>query len=66
MAGFVRSTKNRRPLKFIYYEAYLKKSDALRREKFLKGGKGRKEIKIQLANILSELECKYILKRKPG
>jgi len=58
--GFVRSTKNRRPLVLIHYEAYLRKSDALRREKFLKGGKGREELKIQLYSILSELEYKYI------
>lgn len=34
--GLVPSTKLRRPLKIIYYEACLKKSDAFHREKYLK------------------------------
>ena len=34
--GQVESTKNRRPLKIIYYEACLEQSDALKREKYLK------------------------------
>ncbi len=50
--GFVTATKFRRPLKLIYYEAYLTKSDAKRREKFLKGGKGHKELKVQLQGSL--------------
>lgn len=39
--------------KLIYYEAYLNKQDALGREKFLKGGSGRKYIKKQLFNYLA-------------
>jgi putative endonuclease len=35
-AGKNISTKDRRPLRLIYYEAYLQKADALRCEKFLK------------------------------
>ncbi len=34
--GQVDSTKNRGPLKLIYYEACLDQSDALKREKYLK------------------------------
>jgi len=34
----------------IYYESYLKKSDTIGREKFLKGGAGRKYLKKQLKN----------------
>ena len=34
--GAVESTKNRRPLNLIYYEACLEKDDAIRREKYLK------------------------------
>ena len=34
--GKVNSTKHRRPLKLIYFEACLTKEDALRREKYLK------------------------------
>ncbi len=42
------STRNRRPLRLIYYEAYLEKGDALGREKFLKSGSGRKFLNKQL------------------
>ncbi|MBI5356960.1 GIY-YIG nuclease family protein [Candidatus Collierbacteria bacterium] len=58
--GFVKATKHRRPLKLIYYEAYEKELDAKRREKYLKGGNGRGELKIQLKEILKELEYKYL------
>ena len=34
--GQVESTKDRRPLKLIYYEACLSQKDATRREKYLK------------------------------
>ena len=34
--GEVQSTKGRRPLKLIYYEACLSQNDALKREKYLK------------------------------
>lgn len=43
--GKVKSTKNRRPLKLIHYESYLIKSDAIRREKFLKTTEGKKLLK---------------------
>ena len=39
--GYVESTKNRRPLKLIYYEACLKQEDALKREKYFKTYYGR-------------------------
>lgn len=39
--------------KLIYAEAYYNKQDALRREKFLKGGSGRTYLKKQLAHYLS-------------
>lgn len=58
--GFVRSTKHRRPLRLIYYEAYVKESDALRREKYLKGGNGRRELKVQLKDILNKLGYRNI------
>lgn len=60
MKGFVKSTKFRRPLKLIHYESYLKRSDAKRREQFLKGGKGHNELKIQLQGILKELKYKNL------
>ncbi len=40
-SGKVKSTKTYLPLKLIHYEAYLTKSDAKRREKYLKTNKGR-------------------------
>ena len=46
--GFVESTKNRRPLQIIYYEACLDKKDSLQRGKYLKTVYG----KITLRNRL--------------
>lgn len=40
----VRTTKNRRPLNLICYEAYIEKTIALKREKFLKSSDGHKDI----------------------
>ena len=48
--GNVDSTKNRRPLDIIYYEAYKEKSDALSREKFLKTTKGKVQLRKQIPN----------------
>ena len=48
--GANKSTAKHRPLKLIYYEAYLSESDARKREKFLKSGRGREVIKKQLEN----------------
>ena len=50
--GKVKSTRNKRPLRLIYYEAYLLKSDAGRRENFLKTTEGRRLLKQQLKDIL--------------
>lgn len=58
--GYVKATKHRRPLKLIYFETYLLESDAMRREKFLKGGKGRGELKVQLKDILQKLQYKNL------
>ena len=41
----VKSTKDRLPLKLVCYEAYLSKTEALRREKFLKSSDGKKDLK---------------------
>lgn len=43
--GLVKATKNRAPLKLIYYEACLDKDKAIKREKQLKTGFGRKFLK---------------------
>ncbi len=58
--GYVLSTKNRRPLKLIYYEAYLIPRDAKRRELFLKGGKGHSELQIQLQDSFRKIKYQYI------
>ena len=39
--GLVDSTKNRRPLKLIYYEACINQEDAINREKYFKTHYGR-------------------------
>lgn len=46
--GFVRSTKHRRPISLIYFETYNNEVDAKKRELYLKGGKGHKDLKVQL------------------
>lgn len=40
-SGRVESTKNRRPLKIIYFEGCISREDALKREKYLKTFYGR-------------------------
>ncbi|MDD4477287.1 MAG: GIY-YIG nuclease family protein [Patescibacteria group bacterium] len=50
--GKVQSTKNREPV-LIHYECYLKKSDALRREKFLKTTEGKRLLKQQIRDALN-------------
>lgn len=47
-SGKVKSTKNLRPWKLIYYEAFTDKKLARREELFLKTGKGRERIKFLL------------------
>ena len=51
--GIVDSTKNRRPLKLIYYEACLNQSDATKREKYFKTYHGRMFIKRRLESYLT-------------
>jgi len=51
--GYVESTKDRRPLQLIYYEAYLSKSDALSREKYLKTMYGRMSIRKRLKSYFN-------------
>lgn len=49
-SGRTRSTKPYAPWKIIFYEAYVLASDAKRREEYLKTTKGRKAIKLMLAD----------------
>lgn len=46
--GLVRSTRHRRPLELIYYEAYKSSGTAKEREKILKSGKAHVELKKRL------------------
>ncbi len=55
MQGKVRSTRSFSPLKLIGYEAYIEKSDALRRERFLKTTEGRRLLKRQYKDALTSL-----------
>ena len=50
--GRVTSTKYRRPLKLIFYEAFGDKKDAVRRELYLKTSKGRSTLKMMLRDTL--------------
>ena len=51
--GNVISTRNRLPVKLVYYEASCNQQDALHREKFLKTAWGKRYIKTRLRNYLT-------------
>lgn len=46
--GLVISTKDRRPLVLVYYEACLSKNKSIKREKYFKTGFGRKFLSTRL------------------
>ena len=50
--GFVKSTRNRRPFRLILKEGFGYKTEALRRERFLKSVAGRKYIAKVKQNVL--------------
>ena len=52
-ANKVDTTKNKF-VKLMHYEAYLKKSDAERREKFLKTTEGKRLLRMQIRDTLIE------------
>ena len=52
-SGRVRATAGRRPLSLVYYEACLNEIDAVRREKFLKTGYGRRYLNKRISNDLT-------------
>ena len=52
--GKVKSTRNYRPLKLIGYEAYHLKTDATRRERFLKTTEGRRLLRQQYRDVLQK------------
>ena len=49
--GLVETTKNRRPLELVYYEACRKKIDAINREKQFKTGFGRAYLKRRISDL---------------
>ena len=51
--GSVNSTCDRRPLKLIYYEACLRKDDAIKREKYLKSFHGKMFLRNRLKSYLT-------------
>ena len=51
--GQVESTKDRRPLKLIYYEACSRREDAIHREKYLKSYNGRRFLHKRLKSYLT-------------
>jgi len=53
-AGEVKSTKDRKPMKLIFYEAFLEKQDALRREGYFKTTKGKKVLRLMLRAFISK------------
>ena len=50
--GKVESTKYRRPLELVYYEACLNKEDALHRERYLKSTYGKRYIRNRTKHYL--------------
>ena len=51
--GYVESTKNRRPLKLIYYKACLNQNDALKRERYFKTYNGKRFIHKRIKSYLT-------------
>ena len=51
--GLVTSTKYKRPLQLIYFEACLSKDDAYRRERYLKSGMGKRYLRNRLKGGLT-------------
>ena len=51
--GLIKSTKNRRPLKLIYYESCLNQQDATHREKYFKTYLGKMFLKNRLKSYLT-------------
>ena len=58
--GKVRATKSRLPIILIHYEALTNKKDAKVREKFLKSGFGRVQLKKAIQRRLNQLNYKHL------
>lgn len=51
--GLVSSTRHRRPLKLVYFEACMNRDDAFSRERCLKSGMGKRYLKNRLKGGLT-------------
>ena len=51
-AGYTRTTRLMGKKRLIYYEAFISREDAVRREKYLKTTKGKKGLKLILRDTL--------------
>lgn len=56
-AGQVCSTRHRRPLRLIYYEACLSRTDAVRRERYLKTGRGKRYLRQRLSDWIAAVSA---------
>ncbi|MEI6649943.1 MAG: GIY-YIG nuclease family protein [Candidatus Moraniibacteriota bacterium] len=54
--GVVESTRHRRPLELLCYEAYNYKEEAQARERFLKSSDGKKDLRKRLTRSLEKKE----------
>lgn len=52
--GKVASTKHRRPIKLIFYEAFSAREDAIRRERYFKTSKGKSTLDIMLRESIKK------------
>jgi len=50
-AGLVKSTRHRRPLELLLFEEYATRSEAMKRETFLKSGAGHQILNEKLADV---------------
>lgn len=64
--GYVATTKERRPLKLVYYEACLNQEDALHRERYLKTTWGKRYLKNRLKSLIKSLEVQLNLTGREG
>ncbi len=53
-SGTVPSTRDRKPLQLVFFESYVNKKDALRRERYFKTSAGKKALKFMLRTTLEE------------
>ncbi|HAL50250.1 TPA: excinuclease ABC subunit C [Candidatus Uhrbacteria bacterium] len=53
-AGNVKSTKGRLPVNLIFYESFLHRMDAKRREKYFKTTAGKRALKLMLKKYMAE------------